>query len=136
MKIKMIIYPAMVGILSIACGGNDKSSYSEAVEDEVAVGGDRENLNNMEDAKPLGQHELSDTLQLPEPLMIILNKDPMTSLDKIKSVRRYTEQTTEYYEITFDTQVEENQVVTYDNLGRIKSPDLDSLKQDKNLPSG
>lgn len=126
MNIKMIIYPAMVGILSFSCGGNDKSAYSEAVEDEVAVGGDDENLNNMQDPDPLGQHELSDTLQLPEPLVIILNKSPETSLNKVKSVRRYTENAIDYYEITFDTQVEENRVVTYDDLGRVKSPDLDS----------
>ncbi len=127
MKIKMIIYSALVGILSISCGGNDKSAYSEAVEDEVAVGGDRENLNNLEAPKPLGQHELADTLELPDPLVIILNMDSETSLDKIKSVRRYTEQSIDYYEITFDTKVEVNQVVTYDDLGRIKSPDLDNL---------
>ena len=135
MKIKMIIYPAMVGILSISCGGNDKSAYSEAVEDEVSVGGDQENLNNMEDAEPLGQHELSDTLGLPDPLVIILNKNPETSLDKIKSVRKYTEQAIDYYEITFDTQVEENRVVTYDDLGKVESPDLDSAGKDKVLPN-
>lgn len=123
MKTKLIIFPALVGMLCIACGENEKSSYSEAVQDEVAVGGDN-NTNDLEAPKPLGQHELVDTLQLPEPLMIILQKDSATSIDKIKNVRRYTEQATEYYEITFDNPVKENQVVTYDNLGRIKSPDL------------
>lgn len=135
MKIKMIIYPAMVGIFSFACGGNEKDAYTEAVENEVSVGGDRENLNNMEDAEPLGQHELSDTLELPDPLVIILNKNPETSLDRIKSVRRYTEQAIDYYEITFDTQVKENRVVTYDDLGRVKSPDLDSARKDKVIPN-
>lgn len=136
MNIKMIIYPAMVGILSIGCGGSDKSSYSEAVENEVAVGGENEDLNNMQDEKPLGQHQLSDTLELPDPLMIILNKNPETSLDKIKSVRRYTEQATDYYEITFNNPVNEKRVITYDNLGKVKSPDLDSIRKDNVLPNG
>lgn len=136
MNIKMIIYPAMVGILSIGCGGNDNGAYSEAVEDEVAVGGDSEDLNNMENPEPLGQQELSDTLELPDPLMIILNKNPETSLDKIKNVRRYTEQATDYYEITFDNPVNEKRVITYDNLGKVKSPDLDSARKDKVLPNG
>lgn len=116
-------------MLFIACGEADKDSYTEAVQDEVATKGplddDDINMKKLEDPKPLGQHQLVDTLQLPDPLLVILQKDPATSLDKIKNVRSYTEHGTDYYEITFDNPVKEKQVITYDELGKIKSPDLD-----------
>ncbi|WP_343850590.1 hypothetical protein [Algoriphagus jejuensis] len=118
MKTQLIIYPAMIGMLMLSCAENDKSAYTESVKEEVA------NAGTMEDPKPLGQHELIDTLQLSEPLRIILNKDSATAVHKIRNVRKYTEDGTEYYEITFDNPVEEMQVITYDELGKIKSPDL------------
>ncbi|MBN7803258.1 hypothetical protein J0A67_20450 [Algoriphagus aestuariicola] len=126
MKTKLILYPAIVGMLFVACGESEKDSYTDAMQDEVAtkgpLDGDDINMKKLEDAKPLGQHELVDTLQLPEPLIVILQKDPATSLDKIKDVRRFTEDAIEYFEITFDNPVQDKQVITYDNLGRIKSP--------------
>ncbi len=132
MKTQMIIYSAVVGMLCIACGESEKDSYTKAMQDEVAAKGPLEdddiNMKKLEAAKPLGQHELVDTLQLPDPLLVILQKDPATSLDKIKNVRRYNEHGTDYYEITFDNPVKEKQVVTYDNLGKTKSPDLDHPK--------
>ncbi|GAB3234169.1 hypothetical protein GCM10027454_39340 [Algoriphagus aestuariicola] len=113
-------------MLFVACGESEKDSYTDAMQDEVAtkgpLDGDDINMKKLEDAKPLGQHELVDTLQLPEPLIVILQKDPATSLDKIKDVRRFTEDAIEYFEITFDNPVQDKQVITYDNLGRIKSP--------------
>jgi hypothetical protein len=129
MKTQYILYPALVGMLFIACGEADKDSYTEAMQDEVATEGplddDDINMKKLEDPKPLGQHELVDTLQLPDPLLVILQKDPATSLDKIKNVRSYTEDGTDYYEITFDNPVKEKQIITYDELGKIKSPDLE-----------
>lgn len=129
MKTQYILYPALVGMLFIACGEADKDSYTEAMQDEVATEGplddDDINMKKLEDPKPLGQHELVDTLQLPDPLLVILQKDPVTSLEKIKNVRIYTEDGTDYYEITFDNPVKEKQVITYDELGKIKSPDLE-----------
>ena len=129
MKTQYILYPALVGMLFIACGEADKDSYTEAMQDEVATEGplddDDINMKKLEDPKPLGQHELVDTLQLPDPLLVILQKDPATSLEKIKNVRAYTEDGTDYYEITFENPVKEKQVITYDELGKIKSPDLE-----------
>lgn len=128
MKTQFIIYPALVGLLCIACGESEKDSYTDAMQDEVAAkghsDGDETSMKNLEDPKPLGQHELVDTLQLPDPVLLILQKDPATSLDKIKNVRQYSENGTDYYEITFANPVKEKQIVTYDNLGKIKSPDL------------
>lgn len=132
MKTHFIIYPALVGMLCIACGESEKDSYTDAMQDEVAakgpLDGDKTNMKNLEDPKPLGQHQLVDTLQLPDPVILILQKDPATSLDKIKNVRRYSEDGTDYFEITFDNPVREKEVVTYDNLGKIKSPDLEKPK--------
>ena len=73
-------------------------------------------------------YALVDTLQLPDPLMVILQRDSATSLDKITNVRKYTEHGTDFYEITFDNPVKAQQVVVYDELGKVKSPDLDKPK--------
>jgi hypothetical protein len=136
MKTPLIIYPALVGMLFVACGEAEKDSYTQAMQDEVAAKGpladDEVNTKKLEDARPLGQHELADTLQLPDPLKVILEKDAATSLDKIVKVRRYTEHATDYYEITFDNPVKEKQVITYDELGRIKSPELDRADRSGN----
>lgn len=118
MKTQLIIVPAMVGMLFMSCGESDKSAYTESVKDEVA------NVEVVEDSKPLGQNELIDTLQLTEPLRIILNKDSATAVNKIREVRKYTENGTDYFEITFDNPVKEMQVITYDELGKVKSPNL------------
>ena len=132
MKTQLILYPALVGMLFVACAEKESDSYTEAMQDEVATKGplddDDVNMKKLEDPKPLGQHALVDTLQLPDPLILILQKDPSTSLDKIKNVRRYSENAIDYYEITFDHPVKEKQVVTYDNLGMIKSPEVESPK--------
>lgn len=129
MKTQLLIYPILAGMLCIGCGPKESDSYTQAMQDEVASKGpladDEVNTKKLEDAKPLGQHELVDTLQLPDPLMLILQKDPATSLDKIRNVRPYTEHGTNYYEITFTQPINGNDVITYDDLGRIKSPDTE-----------
>lgn len=128
MKTQLIIYPALVGALLLSCAEKESDSYTDAMQDEVstdgALVGDETNLEKLDSPEPLGQHALVDTLQLPDPLLVILSKDPATAPDKIKNVRKFTEHGTEYYEITFDNPVKEMQVVTYDNLGKIRSPEL------------
>ncbi len=128
MKTHLIILPALFGTLLFSCDRKEKDSYTEAMQEQVAEKGssDGEDENTeMEDNQPFGSFELGDTLQLPDPLMLILKKDPLTSPDKIRNIRKYTENGIDYYEITFDNPVKEMQLVTYDDLGRIKSPNLD-----------
>lgn len=117
MKTQLIIYPALVGMLFVACGEKEKNSYTEAMQEEVA-------MEPAAPIEPLGQHELVDTLLLPDPLKIILEKDEATSLENIKSLRKYNEEGTDYYEIVFVQPINGKDTITYDNLGKIKSPDL------------
>ena len=127
MKNQSIIYLGVAGLLMFSCAEKETDSYTDAMKEEVvndAAMADGE--LQSETPEPLGQHALVDTLGLPAPLMLILSKHPETAPDKIRNVREYTEQGTDYYEITFDNPVEDMQVITYDNLGKIKSPDLPS----------
>lgn len=118
-----------MGLLCFSCGEKTSDSYTEAMQDEVATKGpledDEVNTKTLDGVEPLGQHELIDTLQLPDPLLVILRKDPATTPDKIRNVREFNENGTDYYEITFEDSVGEDRVVTYDNLGKVRSPELD-----------
>jgi len=128
MKTNLIISTALVGILLLSCDQKEKNSYSEAMQDEVvtkrSLNNEDGNIERLEDNQ-LDSFELADTLELPDPLLLVLRKNSSTSPDKIRNVRRYTEQGTDFYEITFDNPVKEKQLVTYDNLGKFKSPNLD-----------
>lgn len=128
MKTHLIILPALVGMLLLSCDQKEKSAYTEAMQDEVvtkrSLNDEDVNIERMEDTQP-GSFELADTLELPDPLLLVLRKNSSTSPDKIRNVRKYTEQGTDFYEITFDNPVKEKQLVTYDNLGKFKSPNLD-----------
>lgn len=132
MKTYPILSVAAACVLFFSCAEKGTDSYTDAMRDEVATGGtvvgDESNLEKLEAPEPLGQHQLVDTLQLPDPLLVILSKDPATAPDKIKNVRRYTEDGTQYYEITFIAPVRDMEVITYDDLGRIKSPELERPK--------
>ncbi|WP_026968758.1 hypothetical protein [Algoriphagus terrigena] len=125
MKTQLIIYPALIAMILLSCEEKPKGTYTEAMKDEVVADGSLAgDVPALDSPEPLGQHELVDTLQLPEPVLIILRKDPATAPDKIKDVRRYNEQGTDYFEITFVEPVNGRDTITYDNLGKIKSPEL------------
>ena len=133
MKTQFVIYPAMVGMLYFSCAKKEKDPYTKSMEEQTAARGplqeDKENMKKLEGTEPLGSHALEDTLLLPDPVKIILKRDSATALHKIRKVRRYTEDGMTFYEITFDTQVGEDQVITYDDHGKIKSPDVDRPQQ-------
>jgi hypothetical protein len=125
MKTNLIICSALVGAFLFACDKKEKDSYTDAMHEEVVSDGTRQDERAaMQSPEPLGQHELVDTLQLPQPLLIILKKDPATSPERIKSVREYTEDAIQYYEVVFNEPVKGEDTITYDNLGRVKSPEL------------
>lgn len=116
-------------MLLLSCAEKPKDSYTEAMKDEVVADGPvAADGSALDSPEPLGQHALVDTLQLPNPVLIILQKDPATAPDNIKSLRRYTEDGTEYFEIVFTQPVNGEDTITYDNLGKVKSPELDKPK--------
>ena len=126
MKTQLIIYPALIGMLLLSCAEKEKDAYTEAVKEEVVADGPLSaDGSALDSPEPLGQHALVDTLQLPNPVLIVLRNDPATTPDKIKSLRRYAEDGTDYYEIVFTQPVNGQDTVTYDNLGKVKSPDLE-----------
>jgi hypothetical protein len=125
MKTGLIIYSALLGTLLLSCAEKERDSYTTAMKDEVVADGTRSDEGTaLPSPEPLGQHQLVDTLQLPEPLLIILQKDNATAPENIKSLRQYTEHGTQYFEIVFSPPVNGDDTITYDNLGRIKSPEL------------
>ena len=126
MKTKLIIYSALAGMLLFSCGEKPNDSYTEAMTDEVIADGPvSADGSELDSPEPLGQHALVDTLQLPNPVLIILQKDPATAPEKIKSIRPYNEEGTDYFEIVFTEPVNGEDTITYDNLGKVRSPDLE-----------
>lgn len=128
MKSHFIIYPAMVGALFFSCENKESDTYSESLKEHVAENResvqDAVNLQNLEEAESLAYHEISESLGLPEPLVIVLQSDTATSVDKIEDVRKFTDKGKTYYEITFSQKIGEDNKIMYDDLGKIRSSDL------------
>lgn len=129
MKSRYIIYPAMVGSLLFSCENKESDSYSDSLKEHMKE--DRESVQedvkpeNLAEADSLDYEEVSKLLGIPEPLMIVLQNDTATSVDKIQDIRKFTEDGTTFYEITFFENIGEDNVITYDDLGKIRSPDLE-----------
>lgn len=129
MKSRYIIYPAMVGSLLFSCENKESNTYSESLKEHIKE--DRETVQeevkpeNLGEADSLDYEEVSKLLGIPEPLVIVLQNDTATSVDKIQDIRKFTEDGTTFYEITFFENIGEDNVITYDDLGKIRSPDLE-----------
>lgn len=129
MKSRYIIYPAMVGSLLFSCENKESDSYSDSLKEHMKE--DRESVQeevkpeNLAEADSLDFEEVSKLLGIPEPLVIVLQNDTATSVDKIQDIRKFTEDGTTFYEITFFENIGEDNVITYDDLGKIRSPDLE-----------
>lgn len=129
MKSRYIIYPAMVGSLLFSCENKESDSYSDSLKEHMKE--DRESVQedvkpeNLAEADSLDYEEVSKLFGIPETLVIVLQNDTATSVDKIQDIRKFTEDGTTFYEITFFENIGEDNVITYDDLGKIRSPDLE-----------
>ena len=126
MKTQLVIYPAMFVMLLTACG-EKKDSTEESIEAQNEMSGElHEDDTAMvkRDGTLLdGAVDQMDSVNLPSPVINVIEADAALSTAAIVSTRKFVENSKTYFEVTFSTPNKEIKTIIFDENGKIKSED-------------
>ncbi|GAA0878244.1 hypothetical protein GCM10009119_12120 [Algoriphagus jejuensis] len=127
MKTQLIIYPALMASLFFACGEKSEDTYEDSIEAQNEMSGEMHegdtNYVKRDGTLLQGSIDQMDSVNLPAPIINAIEAESSLSKDKITGTRRYTENSLNYYEVTFATDAQESKTVVFDENGMIKSKD-------------
>lgn len=127
MKTNLIISLATLAALTVSCGEKSDNANEESIEAQNEMSGPmHESDTNMvkHDGTLLsGAMDQSKTVELPSPVLEVIEMGEAISVDKITNKRMFEENGITYYEVTFMTKGEQSVTMTYDENGKIKSTD-------------
>lgn len=127
MKTNILISITTVAVLTLSCGEKSDKAYEESIEAQNDMSGSmHESDTDMvkRDGTLLsGAMDQSETVELPSPVLEVIEMDEALSVDKITNKRMFEENGITYYEVTFMTKGEQSLTMIYDENGKIKSRD-------------
>lgn len=125
MKKYLIFSIAIVSALTVSCGEKSDNAYEESIEaqNEMSGAGHESDTNLVKRDGTLisGAMDQADSVQLPSPILEVINMDEAISVDQITSKRMFEENGITYYEVTFMTAGEQSLTMIYDEDGKLKS---------------
>ncbi|MEB2782356.1 hypothetical protein U3A58_18345 [Algoriphagus sp. C2-6-M1] len=125
MKTQLIIYPAMIVTLFIACDDKNDNRHMEGNEDHSEMNGSMQesdtNMVKRDGTLLSGTIDQMDSVHLPAPVIKKIKEDAMLSKEKINEIRKFIEDDLTYYEIKFTTANTETKTVIFDENGKVRT---------------
>jgi|SRR5690606_32290844 len=128
MKNYLILSVATLAVFSFSCGEKSDKAYEESIEAQNEMSGaiheSDTNIVKRDGTLLEGALDQSEAIELPAPILEVIELDDAISVDKITSKRMFEENGITYYEVNFMTAGEQSLTMVYDEDGKIKSDDL------------
>jgi len=127
MKTNFIISLATLAALTVSCGEKPDNVNEESIEAQNEMSGpmhESDTIMVKRDGTLLsGIMDQSETVELPSPVLEVIEMDEAISADKITNKRMFEENGITYYEVTFMTKGEQSLTMIYDENGKTKATD-------------
>ena len=127
MKTNLIISLATLAALTVSCGEKPDNVNEESIEAQNEMSGpmhESDTIMVKRDGTLLsGIMDQSETVELPSPVLEVIEMDEAISADKITNKRMFEENGITYYEVTFMTKGEQSLTMIYDENGKTKATD-------------
>ncbi|UZD22911.1 hypothetical protein PBT90_05700 [Algoriphagus halophytocola] len=122
MKTQYIIYPAMVAMLSTACGKSNVNEQGIEAQNEMSteLNGDDTTMVKRDGTLLSGTLDEADSTRLPAPVINAIENDEVLSKSRIISTSSKIENSITVYEVEFELSDQSNKTVEFLENGNVR----------------